>query len=127
VSRRVYLLGLGLALVALGLVVIEGALGPPPGVTKENARRVRKGMTFGEVDAILGGHAHPADQLSPHEHYIWVSRGGCVWVDFDARTGRVTDVLYCGPTHHDAKRNLEMLGEPPLSGPLARLRAWLGW
>ena len=44
-SRRVYLLDMGLALVALALAVTDWALSLRPGVTEAHARRIRVGMT----------------------------------------------------------------------------------
>src|SRR5947209_16222382 len=44
-SRGVYLLGVGLALVALGLAFTDWALRPSPGVTPENFGLLCKGMT----------------------------------------------------------------------------------
>src|SRR5260370_36465154 len=56
-SRRVYLLGVGLALVALALAFTDWALSLQPGVTEANAKRIRAGMTLAEVEALLGGPA----------------------------------------------------------------------
>ena len=53
-SRRVYLLGLGLALVALGLAFTDWVLSLRPGVTEANVRRIRVGMAMDEVEAIFG-------------------------------------------------------------------------
>jgi hypothetical protein len=44
-SRGVFLLGVGVALVALGLAVTDWALSLLPGVTEANTRRIRVGMT----------------------------------------------------------------------------------
>ncbi len=54
-SRRVYLLGVGLALVAGAFAATHELLGPWPGATEANVRRIRKGMTLEQVEAILGG------------------------------------------------------------------------
>ena len=53
-SRRVYLLGVGLALVALALAFTDWALSLQPGVTEANARRIREGVTLAEVEGIFG-------------------------------------------------------------------------
>src|SRR5437868_2415316 len=58
--RWVFLLGVGLLLVAGAFVVTDAALAPTPGVTGENCDRIRKGMTLANVEAILGG---PASQV----------------------------------------------------------------
>jgi hypothetical protein len=55
--RRVYLLGLGLALVPLALAFTVSVLSLQPGVTEANARRILPGMRLAEVEAILGSHA----------------------------------------------------------------------
>jgi hypothetical protein len=53
-SRRVFLLGVGLAAVALAFVVTDSVIGRAPGVTETNARRLRAGMSLEEIEAILG-------------------------------------------------------------------------
>ena len=55
-SRRVYLLGVGLALVALAFVLTDRLLWQP-GLTEVNVKRLRPGMTLAEVEALLGGPA----------------------------------------------------------------------
>ena len=60
-SRLVYLLGVGIALVA-GAFLLTDALLWRPGATEANARRIREGMTLGEVEAIMG---RPADWRCP--------------------------------------------------------------
>jgi hypothetical protein len=63
-SRLVFRLGVGIALVALAFVVTDHVLTPPftPGATEANVKRLRPGMTPEEVDAILGV---PAAASSP--------------------------------------------------------------
>jgi hypothetical protein len=53
VSRGVYLLGVGLALVALAFALTDALLWRP-GVTEANVRRIRPGMKRTEVEAVLG-------------------------------------------------------------------------
>jgi hypothetical protein len=53
-SRQVYLLGVGMVLVAGALLAADAALGPRPGVTAANVRRIREGMTLEQVEGILG-------------------------------------------------------------------------
>jgi hypothetical protein len=53
--RRVYLLGLGLALVALALALTDWAVGPRPGGTEANLRRLKPGMPLAEVEAVFDG------------------------------------------------------------------------
>jgi len=52
-------MGVALCLVALALGVTERLLEPPPGVTETNLRRLRKGMTLREGEAVFG---RPADE-----------------------------------------------------------------
>ena len=63
-SRRVYLLGLGLALVALAFVVTDALLWEP-GVTEANVKRIRPGMTLEQVERLLGGP--DADARAKHQ------------------------------------------------------------
>src|SRR5262249_61460637 len=60
-SRRVYLLGVGLALLALALAVTDWAFGLPPEVTEAKVRRVRPGMNVQEVEALLAVAGPGAD------------------------------------------------------------------
>src|SRR5207244_10975374 len=53
-SRQIYFLGVGLALVALAFVVTDEFDPGAPGITERNAKRIRRGMTAGEVEALLG-------------------------------------------------------------------------
>jgi hypothetical protein len=55
-SRRALLWLSGLALVALALLLTDRLLWQP-GLTQDNVRRIRQGMTLAEVEALLGGHA----------------------------------------------------------------------
>src|SRR5262245_4174386 len=64
-SKQVYLLGVGVALVALAFAVTHQLLTPPPGVTEANVTRLRPGMTLNQVEAILGDRPTA----------IWPSRG----------------------------------------------------
>ncbi len=50
-------LGVGVCVVVLALGITEWLLippGEPPGVTESNVRRLRRGMTLEEVEAVLG-------------------------------------------------------------------------
>ncbi|MCI0459975.1 MAG: outer membrane protein assembly factor BamE [Gemmataceae bacterium] len=64
-SKRVYLLGVGLLLVAGAFLLADWLLTPPltPGVTERNVKRLRPGMTRGEVEAILGSLPPPPRQV----------------------------------------------------------------
>ena len=136
-SRRVYLLGLGLALVALALAFTDWTLSLRPVVTEANVRRVLPGMTPERVEALLGGpgkfvggggsvfeRSHPGEplgrggmfEMSRWERYQWAGPDGVASVRFaldsSLKPRSVSEVTFrrtAGP------------------GPLARLRAWLGW
>ena len=54
--RRAYLWLAGLALVVLALLLTDRLLWQP-GLTQDNVRRIRPGMTLAEVEALLGGPA----------------------------------------------------------------------
>jgi hypothetical protein len=124
-SRRVYLLGVGLALVALALALTDWALTPGTGPTEANARRIRPGMTLEEVEALLGGPAgleYPLVEWSGRTPKRWqVERWGREWtgtagrvvVSF-GRDDRVEDSEFCPAS-------------PAPPGFLTRLRAWLDW
>ena len=107
-SRWVYLLGVGLALVALALTFTDWALSLKPGVTEANARRVRPGMALAEVKRLFGRAAD--DDFGGL--MIWYGSGGRADVRFNA--DRQVDWFYFFRTSGSA-------------GPLARPRAWLGW
>jgi hypothetical protein len=114
-SRRAYLWAGGVALVACALLLTDRLLWEP-GPTKDNVRRIRPGMTLAEVEELLGGPAAdtfemPADWPAYRWQREWRAEGAAVDVQFTA-DGRV---MAAG----GGKRG------PP--GPLARLRAWLGW
>jgi hypothetical protein len=117
--RRVYLLGVGLALVALAFVLTDALLWRP-GVTEANAKRIREGMTLAEVEAITG---RPADFRCPPTQFgrpigygEWDGEGGTIVVDFDEDGC----ALY-------ARWRVARGGAVSRPDFLARLRAWLGW
>jgi hypothetical protein len=110
--RLVYLSGVGLALVALAFVATEAALGPRPGVTAANVERIRPGMPLADVEALLGGKA----RVGPAFH-LWVSDSGEAVVRVGADGRAEWAAFLHGP----------LRPSPPQPGPLARLRAWLGW
>jgi hypothetical protein len=129
-SRRVYLLGVGLVLVALGLVLTDALLWQPE-ASKANLRRIRPGMTLREVEAILGGPAdrtYDIKRFPPHmrEMYYrpgekwtrgWAGTHGEAIVNFD-EGDRVTSTCWDEVEDTDPDN-------PP--SPLAKLRAWLDW
>jgi hypothetical protein len=116
---RVYLLGVGLALVA-GAFLLTDALLWRPGATEANARRIREGMTLGEVEAITG---RPADWRCPRSGSgrpialgEWEGEGGTMVVDF----GEDARVLF-------ARWRVARGSAGNRPSLLARLCAWFGW
>ena len=128
-SRRLYLLGVGIALVALGLALADWVLSLQPGVTEANTRRIRPGMTFAEVEALLGPFlTHCADTLGNRVAAREIIRSvstdhgeaGLLW---DGEHGRAV-------VHFVYGRVQEAHWEPSQrsdTNMLGRLRAWLGW
>src|SRR5215470_14979570 len=92
-SRRLYLRYLlGVALIALALLLTDRLLWQP-GLTEDNVRRIRPGMTLAEVEAPLGGPAAdsfemPADYPAYRWQREWREGGESVVVQFWA-DGRV--------------------------------------
>ena len=106
-SRRVYLLGVGLALVALAFVLTDALLWRH-GVTEANIRRIRPGMTPTEVKRLFGRAAD--DDFGGL--MIWYGSGGRAVVQFNL----------------DRKASWFYFHRMPGSaGPVTRLRSWLGW
>jgi hypothetical protein len=55
-QKRICLLLAGVALVAFTLLLTDRLLWRP-GLTEDNVRRIRPGMTLAEVEALLGSRA----------------------------------------------------------------------
>jgi hypothetical protein len=92
-SRQVYLLGVGLALVA-GAFVVTDRLSYPPGVTEANAGRVREWMSLREVEALLGAPGRFRGRTGEGDVYRWdAADRERVFVAFD-RHGRVVVASY---------------------------------
>jgi hypothetical protein len=116
---RVYLLGVGLALVALAFAVTDWALTLGPGLTTANVRRIRPGMTLAEVEAILGRCS--ADS----------SGGRPAWLTIREWRGRLgRGVIHFGPDGRvmESFTQAAVIIRPNAGGPgpWQRLRAWLG-
>jgi hypothetical protein len=127
-SRRVYLLGLGLALLALAFITTEALIGPRPGVTAQNVRRIRPGMTLADVTRLLGKSPNvPSIEagLFRRRHPDAGSHG---WLE----NGAVAVILIGDDGFVQSADWVEIerpIRSPDLqdTAPLARLRAWLGW
>src|SRR5262249_11364453 len=86
-NRRVYSLGVGLALVA-GVFLLTDALLWRPGVTEANVRRILPGMNRTEVEAVLGrqnGGTIIMGGLPRIE--VWEGECGVANVQFDRHGG----------------------------------------
>jgi hypothetical protein len=122
-TRRVYLLGIGLALVSLALIITEAAVTPRAGITPENFQRIRKGMTLAEVRRILGSPTG-----GPH---LGRGRGTSYWWE----EGNHRVIASFGPADRlleaFARFNSETLirscrdEQPP--SLFEKLRVWLSW
>jgi hypothetical protein len=112
-----YLLGVGVALVALALAVTNWALSLQPEVTEANVKRIRPGMTMQQAETILGG---PPDGV--------VIYGGlppfCTW---EGERGRVSVQVSAASGPDRRVIAIDWLPTSSQPGTLARLRAWLGW
>ncbi len=120
-SRRVYLLGVGLTLIGLALGFTDWVLSLQPGVTEANARRIHHGMRLKDVEAILGGTAQRSMYPQRDENVmarIWYGREGRVIVRFwlDDQSGVVGEPIFLPARSTQNEFSL-----------LARLRAWLSW
>jgi hypothetical protein len=127
-SRRVYLLGEGIALVALALAFTDWALSLQPGVTEANVNRIRPGMTVQEVETMFGAPGVPSmwkpSPFAPYELF-WAGECGVVYVEFDLATRRASSAgILRGDALNYSGCNLRPSPKTPL---LDRLRAWLGW
>ena len=113
--KRALLWLTGLALVALALLLTDWLLWAP-GLTEDNVRRIKPGMTLAEVEALLGGPAAdtfemPADFPAYRWQREWRAEGAVVDVQFFADG----TVMAAGG------------GRRSRPGPIARLRSLLGW
>lgn len=127
-SKRVFLLGVGILLVGFAFAATDQYLAALPGVTERNVQRIQPGMSLEEVEALLGRPADSLYLLGPGPTWDgkcgtcmearmrrvrqWSQADGSVQVQFTVHDDRVT-----GADYHRAAQN----------GPLRRLSAWLGW
>jgi hypothetical protein len=115
-SKRLYLLCLGIAAVGLGLAFTNWVLSLRPGATEAHLTQVRAGMTLSEVEALLGGPGvrvcRAANSASRSEDYYWEGDEGRAWISLGS-DGRV-----------EAARWTSFGRARP--SPLDRFLAWLG-
>ena len=135
-SKQVFLLGIGLALVALAFAVTDRALRIPRDAWRwESARRIREGMTRADVERALGAPGNsrqwPLDPDRWCRHFLevsavvfqahhkqeietWEFDGGTLVVCFLKGYGRVSWAQF--------------VPDPPDPAPaFEHARAWLGW
>src|SRR5262245_39975942 len=95
-SRGVFLLGVGVTLVGLGLAVTDRALSLLPGVTEANTRRIRVGMTRPQVEALLGGPSSFEVPIpySFRKRLVWASERGEACVEVSLIGGAVERVWW---------------------------------
>jgi hypothetical protein len=112
--RRRLLLGAGLLALLLGvagLLLLPRMLAPKPGVTLENFRRIRRGMTLAEVEAAFGRPADErVDSAEQHTCLEWAEGQYCVTIVFEdglVEWGMLQDSAY--PITDDRTRSI--LGE----------------
>jgi hypothetical protein len=80
--RRWFAAGIGVLLLAtLGFVSFVCLTTPPPGVTLENFRRLREGMSKQEVASILGA---PEKELYSRNTQIWEAETLTVFLRFES-------------------------------------------
>jgi hypothetical protein len=133
-SKSVFVLGIGLAVVALAFAVTDRALRTPRDVWRwESAQRIREGMTWAEVVRALGppGNSRqwPLDPERKILHLLdlsavvfqthhkeeteyWEFDGGTLVVTFLKGSGRVTWA--------------QLVPDPPDPPAFEGLRTWLG-
>jgi len=105
----------------VGALLLTDRLLWQPGLTEDHVRRIQPGMTLAEVEALLGSPAteiidrqsegEPISPLRVRWQRKWRGEGAVVDVPFWA-DGRVMAAVGGGRRQ---------------PGPLACLRAWLGW
>jgi hypothetical protein len=118
-SRQVYRLGVGLALVGVALAFTDRVISLRPRVTEAKIHRIQVGMTLREIRAILGSEGTCISSLKhlPPRQQPWVWE----WEE----EGRAILVTIEEDRVVERARFLILRSEKP--SPLARLRAWLGW
>jgi len=135
-SKQVFLLGIGLALVALAFAVTDRALRIPRDAWRwESARRIREGMTRAEVERALGPPGNSRkwrlDRDREAQHHVDVSLTAIdlthnrmvieTW-EFDGGTLVVSFWDNNGPVVW-----AQLVPDPPEPRAFEGLRDWLGW
>jgi outer membrane protein assembly factor BamE (lipoprotein component of BamABCDE complex) len=133
-SRQVYRLGLGIALVAMAFVLTEQLLRRPC-VTEANIRRIREGMTARQVEDILGPPnvcqpftQSPRNQsyLSLEDRHASVGRGRLVNWNWGTATSRHRVFILFDEDGRVSEVEAIFRDEPSPPSVLTSLRACLG-
>jgi hypothetical protein len=127
--RRIGLPSLVLSVVFILCVAIWWTVSPLPGVTLENAHRVRSGMKIEEVQAIFGDPGEKDDGAGGgpflERVQVWEANGLRIEVVFtkgtrlDFNEPGVNVVNYRAPNHHE----WELIEPPHTAG--AKIHRWM--
>lgn len=110
-SRWVFFLGVGMALVA-GAFVVTDQLLDGPGPTEANFKRLRLGMTPDQAKSLVGaGFDHRIHFRGRPDTIVWLWSRGEYGMQLQFDNGFLV---------------LKLGSAPKRQGPLERLRAWLG-
>jgi hypothetical protein len=131
-SGRVYLLGVGVMLVALAFVVCDHLLRDP--ISPGTYRRILSCVTAEEVQTVIGLPSEAEFGVAPREKLTLVEGGADnigrfgnrLWL----RSWRGRDWLitvYVDKRGVVVSRELCRITRPEQPGPLSRLCAWIGW
>ena len=118
--RSTFLWLAGLALVALALLLTDRLLWEP-GLSEENVKRIRPGMSLAEVKALLGGPATETIDLKAEGSPL--VQMGIRWQRHWQAEGAVVDAQFFA----DGTVMAAGGGRRARPGPLARLRSLLRW
>jgi hypothetical protein len=89
-KKKWWIIGFATLAIAGGRAIAIPMLQPPqPGVTKANFDRIEKGMSYAQVDAILGERSllqmvqgSFTSSLMYHQHSWWNDDGACAHIVF---------------------------------------------
>jgi hypothetical protein len=119
-SRRTYILCMIGAALVLATFWLTNRLLWQPGLTEENIRNSRPGMTLEEVEALLGGPATWEVDMRDEQGGAAM---GYRWLRHWKVEGAVVDMQFFadGTVMFAGSRGR------PQPGILARVRTWVGW
>jgi hypothetical protein len=120
---------------AVGLVAVSLAAGmllyfllpvlnpPQPGVTPENFRRLHKGMSQEEVEAILGSPGQDVGRMTLQKMKEWQAPDCFVYIVFSEIRGGGAEYGFVAA---DDRYRLELAEEPPEAPFVKRFSRWFG-